>query len=290
MTLFFPQPFSSGAAIYMGHLRVALGWPGLIVAAAGIAWGVFRAVRDREFAKWAMVIVFPLAYFHLFATKHLNYARYLLPILPFLCLIMAVLMTDILGWISRLRQPEWFRAVAAGGFAAIVLFHPVVAGVTWPMQHGQRTTQDVAYTKIREFIPQGSGVAVERSVMRLPEPMYRAVDIRDLSRRSRQQYLASGITFFVASSDSFGPVFAKPAEYADAYKAYQRLFNQESECLPAVEPTATLPGPQIRILPSCCPTSPAALISSSRLTRQSAEGRFRPDAGTTEAALRRLRS
>ena len=51
----------------------------------------------------------------------------------------------------------------------------------------------------------------------------------------------------VASSDAFGPIFAKPNEHGRAYEGYRRLLDESSECLPPVNPTKALPGPQIRI-------------------------------------------
>lgn len=88
--------------------------------------------------------------------------------------------------------------------------------------------------------------AVGRSVLRLPDTVYRATYLRELTQRSRQEYLSAGITFLIASSDVFGPVFARPAEHPGAYDAY-RLFHDAAECLPSVEPTATVAGPEIRI-------------------------------------------
>lgn len=244
---FYPRTFISGAEIYVGHLRVALGWPGLIVASVAVPWCVARAIRDRDAAKWALALIFPLYYFYMFATKSQIYARYVLPVLPFVCLIMAVLIVDVAGWISRLRQPYWVRATAAGAFVSAVLAYPVSEGIAWPIRYGRPITQDVAYKAILKFIPEGSRVVVERSVLRLPDSVYRSTDVRELTQRSRQQYLAAGITYFIASSDAFGQVMAKPAEHADAYQAYQRLFHEQSECLPPIQPTASVPGPQILI-------------------------------------------
>jgi len=242
-----PRPFGDGAQIYLAHLNVVVGWPGVIACGAGTMWGVVRAARDRDFAKWAIIIMFPLVFFYFVATKHLIFARYLLPVAPFLCLLMAVVVVDSVLWVLRLQQPrQWVRIVVAAAFVGVVLFHPARAGIAWPGQWGKRTTQDVAYDIIRQSIPLRSTVAVERSVLRLPDSAYRTINALSLTERSPEEYGSLGVTFLLATSDAFGPVFARPDQNPDAYKKYRRLL-EEGRCLPPVVPTADVSGPEVRI-------------------------------------------
>ena len=39
----------------------------------------------------------------------------------------------------------------------------------------------------------------------------------------------------------------QPSRYATEYETYQRVFNQRGHCLPTIQPTANMPGPQIII-------------------------------------------
>ena len=206
-----------------------------------------RAIRDRDVVKCALVMVFPLTYFYVIATKDLIFGRYLLPIVPFLCILMAIAIVDVLDWASLLRQPQWLRPLTAAAFVGLALFHLVHEGVMWPKEHGRRTTQDVAYKMIRQFIPEHSRVAVEVAGLRLPDTLYRADLVRELTARSPAEYAAAGVRFLVASSDRFGPAYARPDQYRNAYQAYHRLLDEDTECLPTVEPTAAVPGPRIRI-------------------------------------------
>lgn len=238
-----PRTFGSGAEIYVGHLRVALGQIGVIVAGAGILWGM---VRDRDVRRWAVVAAFPLIYFHMVATKNLVFARYLLPILPFLCLSMAVVVVDVVAWMIRLKQPLAVRALAVAAFTSLVMFHAVRDGVAWPRQYAERTTHDIAYRMIQQVVPKQSTVAIERAVLRLPESTYHTIYVDNLTQRSPDQYVSSGVTFLIASSNGFGPAFASPDQYPAAYEAYRRLLD-DTLCLARVEPTAAVPGPQIRI-------------------------------------------
>jgi len=242
-----PRPFGSGAQIYVAHLTTAIGWTGVLLAAAGIFWVMVRGVRDRDIGKWAVLVAFPLVYFPMIATKNLIFARYLLPMLPALCLFLAVVVTDVVAWIFTLKQPQGVRLTAASAFVGVVLFHPVKEGFDWPRQYGRLTTQDVAYRMIQQFIPAQSTVAIERAVLRLPDSAYHTVYVDNLTQRSRDEYLTSGVRFLIASSDGFGPAFAQPDKHPQAYQAYHSLLDEAGQCWPTVEPTSAVSGPEIRI-------------------------------------------
>ncbi len=246
-SFYTPRPFADGATIYLGHLRVAVGWTGLIAIGVGLLWGSVRAFHDNATRRWALVMVFPLIYFYSVSTKYLIFGRYLLPIVPFLSLIMALVVVDGALCVWHLRRPLPVRAAILAASLALVLFPVVRAGVQWPAEYGRRTTQDVAYERIRELIPNGSGVVVERSVLRLPESLYRKTDVPRMTMRTPEEYVSGGITFVVASSDAFGPVLARPSQRAAEYERYQRVFNQAGHCLPTIQPTAEITGPQIII-------------------------------------------
>ncbi len=245
---FRPRPFVSGAQAYLAHVTFSAGWPGVVAVGAGMVWCVVSAVvRGRGIAKWVLILVFPLVYFHMIATKQLIFGRYLLPVVPFFCLLIATVVVDGTTWACHLQPRRWARAVIVLVVVGVVLFQPVRAGIAWPSEYGKRTTQDVAYGMIRHFIPQRSGVAVENSVLRLPDSEYRVLNVPSLAGRSPEQYVSSGFTYLVASSDVFGNIFARPDLHADAYRAYRKLLDEPAECLPIVEPTGAMKGPRIRI-------------------------------------------
>jgi membrane protein implicated in regulation of membrane protease activity len=199
-----------------------------------------RAVRDRDVGKWAVVAAFPLIYFPMVASKQLIYARYLLPILPFLCLSVAFVVVDVVAWIVRWKQPLGVRAFAVSAFSVLVLLHPVRQGIDWPRQYGGPSTQDAAYRMIQQSVPKQSKVAIEQAVLRLPDSAYRTMYVHNLTDRSLQEYVSSGVTFLIASLD-------RPDRHPDVDQAYRRLLDEAAQCLPTIEPTAAVSGPAIRI-------------------------------------------
>ena len=243
-----PRPFPEGADIYLGHLRVALGPLGLLVLALGLGWSVVRAAHMRDTGRWLLLLVFPVVYFQMVATKQLIFARYLLPVMPFACLLMAVVLADALQWIrNRGRVRPMARAAAMVALVVAVLAYPTRTAGEWPVQHGRRTTLDLAYRLVQQVIPSESTVVVENGVLRLPESRYRQVYAASLAEHTAKEYAEMGATYFVASSDAFGPVMDHPDKHPEANQAYQELFEEHAECMPTVKPTPTASGPQIRI-------------------------------------------
>ena len=123
-----PRPFGEGASTYIGHLRVAIGQSGLIVVGAGILWGTWRSLRDDDLRRWLLVVIFPLVYFYSVSTKYLIFGRYLLPVVPFLCLIMGLVLTDAVIWVWKLHRPIWARALILGCGLPLALFPAVRTG------------------------------------------------------------------------------------------------------------------------------------------------------------------
>lgn len=242
-----PRDFTEGGQLYVAHVRAAAGWTGLIAIAAGFIWGTVRAVRNGDLRAWAILTVFPMVYFYIVATKFLIFARYLLPIVPFLCLIMAIPVVDAVRAVWRLRYSRSIRVAVVTAGIVLILFPVVKAGIEWPAQYGRKTTQDVAYEQILAVVPQGSGVVVERSVLRLPESLYRTTNVPMMTMWRPEDYVAKGSRFLVASSDAFGAVLEHPSQHETAYLAYQDVFSRPGHCLPAVQPGRQVSGQQIII-------------------------------------------
>lgn len=241
------RAFLDGASVYVMHLAVSIGWPGFAAIVAGYLWCLVIGVRDRRLASAAVLLIFPLVYFYVVATKELIFGRYLLPIAPTLCIVIGIFLADAARLLLSLPQPSWLRATAVGGLVAAFIVQPAVTGIGWSCEYGAPTTQDEAYAVIQGFIPKDSGVAVERSVLRLPESSYRAMVVRNLTDRTADDYLNAHIGYLVASSDAFGPILNGSTGSMSARSSYRELLEKRALCLPAIVPTAARKGPEIRI-------------------------------------------
>src|SRR5439155_1279600 len=96
-------------------LRYGIGLPLLV---AGIGGLVLCIVRDRRFG--TLFVVFPVAYYALIGAGETAFVRYILPVIPFLCLAAAHLVVEAARLLARaIRSPEavpsvaWSLAIAA---------------------------------------------------------------------------------------------------------------------------------------------------------------------------------
>ena len=161
---------------------------------------------------------------HLIATSTLIFGRYLLPIVPLICLIVAQPVFAVgRGLARRLKRPR-LEPVMLAALCVAVLGYPALRSFAWARDEGRPTTRDVAYEMLTKLVPEPAGVAVERSVLWLSPRQYRATYVTFLIEQSTDEYLEAGISYAVASSHAFGAALA--GEDADAARAYMRLFKE----------------------------------------------------------------
>ncbi|MBI1873279.1 MAG: phospholipid carrier-dependent glycosyltransferase [Acidobacteria bacterium] len=238
-----PEP---GWLTYLKHLRLALGWPALLLMFGGLGLGIFRAIQGPGNVRWLLAIVFPLTYFYLIATRSQIYGRYLLPILPFACVLAACAVVSGVSLLRRFDIPRAPRTALIVALTLAALVPPTVEAVRFCRMIGRTSTQQLAYTWIMSNIPRGSRIAIEARGLLLPEPRYRVEHFPKLTLHEYQNYRDDGFEYMIAHSQSFGAAFAEPHSHAAEYAEYRRLFDQAS-LLTTFEPSEDHPGPELRI-------------------------------------------
>jgi hypothetical protein len=173
------------------------------------------------------------------------YGRYLLPLLPFASLLAAAAILAIVERLSRTRLRPTVVRLAAVVLVGAALAPPAYASIQFTKQLGRQTTMDLAYDWIRQHAGGGSRVVIERQALQLPGNVYEVVHLRSLIERTHADYVADEVDYLLASSDGFGAAFSGAAS-RDEFQAYQTLFTQ-AEPLATFTPSATRPGPELRI-------------------------------------------
>ena len=161
-------------------LRYGVGLPMLCAAVFGM---LLLIVRDRR--KGILVALFPVSYYMLLGSGYTVFARYMLPVVPFLCLTAAYGVTETARWLAA-------RMNRASAMPALVT--AATAGILWPSAQSvvqfdriiSRTDSRVlARQWLERTIPPGATIAqvgepgghvllFERD---RSEPQYRAADI-----------------------------------------------------------------------------------------------------------------
>lgn len=243
-TLYRTIPLASepAAVTYTKHLRIALGWTGSAIALAGLALAAWRTAVGPDRLRWAIALVFPALYFAFIADQRIVYARYLLPILPFLALLAAAGIETAIASLRRMRTAPRLPQAAAALLLLMATVPPAWTSVGFDADAGKVWTTELAYGWIRGNLPPGSSLLVESRALVFGD----GYDVRNIPTLrlapadARPQYL-------VASSQIYGPYMDHPTQYPGEYADYMRIFRQSPEVARFV-PSREHPGPEIRIL------------------------------------------
>jgi 4-amino-4-deoxy-L-arabinose transferase-like glycosyltransferase len=241
-----PGDTAAGAIIYLKHLRGALGWPALLLLGPGLALGIARAIRGPIQVPSILLTGFPVIYFLTIASRSLIFGRYLLPLLPFVCLLVAVGLISIVGLLYRLELSRMAQRVLTAGLTLAAVLPPARVSVGFDRAISQRSTNQIAYEWILQNVPAKSRVVIEKYDLRLPESKYSVTHVKDLTNRRYEDYVHDGVQYLIASSQVFGAVLDSPQVEPDRYARYRALFQRSQEVF-AVTSKPGRPGPELRV-------------------------------------------
>lgn len=238
-----PEP---GWLTYLKHLRLALGWPALLLMFGGLGLGFFRAVKGPGNVRWLLATSFPVIYFFLIAGRGQIYGRYLLPILPFACILAACAVVSGVSLLRRFDIPRAPRTALIAALTLAALLPPVIQSIAFCRMIGRTSTQQMAYQWIMANIPAGSRVVIETRGLLLPPQRYKVEHLAPLTLHDYRFYIDQGYQYMIASSQSFGPAFTEPQRHPEEYSEYRQIFDQAAH-LKTFETSTDNPGPELRI-------------------------------------------
>ncbi|HWJ57524.1 MAG TPA: phospholipid carrier-dependent glycosyltransferase [Vicinamibacterales bacterium] len=233
--------------VYLKHLRIALQWPGSVLVIAGFALGLWKAVRGPNRVPWVLAIVFPLVYFRFMSKQNIAYARYLLPLVPFLSILAAAAVTGAVSWMRRAALPVRVRHVVTVALTILSIAPPAYTAIKYDADAAKPWTQALAYEWIRRELPPGTSIRIEGSTSPKLPATYQASYVKQLRLAAPTDYRGSGIQYLVASSMCYGLYFGDPQNYRTEYEEYQHIFAQAEE-VARFTASREHPGPELRIL------------------------------------------
>jgi hypothetical protein len=235
-----------GWIIYLKHLRMALGWPALVLALAGLMTASWRIWRGPRRVASVLLVSFPLVYFSVMAGSYQIYGRYMLPLFPFATLLAAVAVMAVARSLPRSALPRRADALLTATLVVVVLALPAFTAIGFDRSLGKVGTLELAYRWIAEHVPPGSKIAIESRAFQLAGDHYRSVNVPSLIQRTYEQYAAEGFDYLLASSEGYGPAFDAPHLHRAEYERYQTLFGLSLE-VATFEGSDRVPGPHLKL-------------------------------------------
>jgi 4-amino-4-deoxy-L-arabinose transferase-like glycosyltransferase len=239
-------PVEAPAVTYLKHLRRALWWPGFIAVIGGVAFAVVRAIRGPGRVRWTLAVLFPVLFFWFVSRQTLVFARYLLPLVPFACVLAATAIVSGVSLLRRFSIPRLPRTALITALTILVLLPPALTAVSANRMLGSQTAAN-AYAWIRANVPEGSKIVVESNRLTLAGTPYASRNVPQLRLKSYDDYVEDGVDYLVASSQCYGPYFAEPHRFRREYEEYMRLFTQAREVARFTPPPGK-PWPELIIL------------------------------------------
>jgi 4-amino-4-deoxy-L-arabinose transferase-like glycosyltransferase len=230
--------------LYLKHLKIAFGWPAMLLSAGGLGLGVLRLVRGPGRVRWALAVVFPLVYMWMISGQRIVYARYLLPMVPQLCVLAAAAVVSGVSLLRRYEIPRAPRTALIAALTIAALLPPAIMAVRWDRDTARRSTVDDAYEWITQNIPRDATINLESRALLLPSAY--KWNVGALTSKEYADWRTEGIEYFVASSQNYGPYLEAPEKFPREYAAYMTIFQQSRE-LVRFSPTKDKPGPELRI-------------------------------------------
>jgi 4-amino-4-deoxy-L-arabinose transferase-like glycosyltransferase len=241
-----PAPPEPGWVLYLKHLRLSLQWPAFLLMSGGIALAAVRAANGPGRVRWTLALTFPLLFFWFIASQKLIFGRYLMPLLPFACILTATAVVSGVSLLRRFSIPRALRTALIVGLTVATLLPATLASIRFDRTITRRSTQSLAYEWIERNIPRDSEIVIETAGLVLTHSPFRSRNVGSLRARDYAHYRDSGVDYLIASSQVYGPYLESPQRFPAEYAAYMRLFEQSRE-LARFSPTREHPGPELRI-------------------------------------------
>jgi len=236
----------SGAVIYLKHLRLNMGTPALFLTFAGLGIVFSRAQRADWRLHCALLTVFPLVYFFMISEHSLIFARYLLPAVPFACLLAGIATTESAAWLQRYIRAPWVQPLVTATLVVVMAWPQVRQAVGFNRMITAIGTQRLAYEWIEANIPKGSNVVIEARALLLPANHYQVHQVKRVIDPASSA-VTNCAQYVVVSSISYAEILDYPSKSAIDYAAYRNFFERRFE-VASFQPGAERPGPELRIL------------------------------------------
>ena len=233
--------------VYLKHFRLSFGWPASLLAASGLGMTLYRIYAGPDRIRWALLAVFPVVFFYLINGWAYMFARYSLPIVPFLSIWAAIAASALVDSLRRWGIPARWRGAAVAVIVLASVAPGAIGSVIWLREFGADTTQALAWKWVKASVWRDDLVLSEVRGLDFPAERYRVEIVRPVTRRDLAAIEAAGTRWVLLSSEVWKR--NDPAYQAgqDPPAAYRDLLLK-AQTRKIIVPSAENPGPEIRIL------------------------------------------
>ena len=238
-------PVDEPARLYLKHLSIALWYAGMAAILTGLVFGIVRAIKGPGRVRWTLAVAFPLVFFWVLSGQALVFARYLLPLVPFVCLLAAIGVIAGVSFLRRFSIPRVVRTTLIVALTVAVILPPALQAIGFNRTFRARTVAD-AYQWVLRNAEGDATIMIECRNLVMPPGTFKGHNVRQLRDRTYEQYVEQGVDYIVASSQCYGPYFENPGRHPREYGEYRMLFSRMRE-MARFTPPRGYPWPELII-------------------------------------------
>lgn len=233
--------------LYLKHLRNGVQWPAALLMLGGAVLAAVRAVKGPGRVRWILGVAFPLLFLWFISQQTLVFGRYLLPLVPFACILAATAVVSGVSLLRRFSIPRALRTALILGLTVAVLLPAALSSIAFNRTIAKKGTPLLAYEWLATHIAPPSHITIESAGLVLTHTRFRSRNVPRLRDRTYEQFVEDQVEYLVASSQCYGPFLESPHLYPTEYGQYMKLFEQSRE-VARFSPSPDHPGPELRIL------------------------------------------
>ncbi|MCU0502680.1 MAG: glycosyltransferase family 39 protein, partial [Anaerolineae bacterium] len=210
---------NTGASLawYVSYFWQAEG-PILALAAAGMAWGIYRRSKET-----LLIAATMLGYLFFISAFAVHSERTALPLVPLAILLAAGWAVDLI--IPAPGAPHRVGAGAVVALLVIVSLIPLAGTVSEAVRLTTPDGRDTARTWIESNLPAGAHVAIESYSPWIDPERFAVRSFYRVNGESPAWYAAQGFDYLIVSQQMFHRFYADPSEFAEDIARYEALFR-----------------------------------------------------------------
>lgn len=233
---------------YFWYIKaIGEGMGGLILVAGliGMMWVIIHQNQDRR--AW-LPIFFISTYFLIMANK-LRWARWMIPILPFLTIFAGVIIYQLVNLLKNKFSIKFNRI---SGFylvlGALLAFPPLIKTLAYDHYITLKDTRAIATEWVSSNIKHGSKIAHDSYTIQVDKKIF-FIEHRssEETRKPLQYYIEQGFDYIIVSSFMYNRYFARPQDYEKNVQFYLDLFKKGRLVKEFLPDPKTIPGPTIKV-------------------------------------------
>jgi hypothetical protein len=236
----------TGWVFYLKSFSYGLGIILLALSILGVLKRIYSVAYKRDRMS-LLLLSFPVTYYLMMGSTRHYFARYALPLVPFLLLFSAEAILIIVGWVeTRLNKRGWvYLSIAIIG----VVVQPLAASIRFDTILTRQDTRTLAKQWIETFIPAGEKIALEwpihspyLSTMEKTEPysekVYNVTTVSGMGlfEHPVDWYYAQGFDYLISTSFIFNiPLIDKEKE--EERRKFYTSIDQEYKLIKEFKPS-----------------------------------------------------